>query len=153
MRRAPLLSAGLIALSLVAKPACAGTFTAGASLGVATGSGKTQGTVAGVVGYQAGLAAAGAVFGGVDQSLAVQTSGGDARWGTSARLGVSIPVAGSLYAVTGYHYGSGPNATSVGAGYERGFGPTFGRAEYRRFFREGGLGSTDNVSVTFGLRF
>lgn len=152
MRFAPLLPAALLALSLSA-PASAGTFTAGASLGVATGSGKTQGTAAGVVGYQTGLAAEGAVFGGVDQSLAVQTSGGDARWGTSARLGVSIPVAGALYGVAGYHYGSGPNASSLGAGYERGFGPTFGRIEYRRFFREGGLGSTDNVSVTFGFRF
>ncbi len=156
MRSLRLLCTALALLSapLAAPSAHAGSFTAGGSVGVATtGSGKSNAALSGVVGYETGLAADGAVYGGVDQSITVQTAGGDARWGTSARLGVAIPVVGSLYAVSGYHYGKGPNATSLGAGYERGFGPTFGRAEYRRYFNEGGIRSTDNFAVTFGFRF
>jgi len=148
--------AALAASLLFAAPAMAGNLNVEARGGLAFASvGSTKATVGAAVGYETDIALLGTgVFGGVEESIEKQTSGGiDARWGTSARVGVKILAIGELYGVAGYHYGSGPKATSIGAGYRKAIGPVFGRLEYRHYINQGGAPASNGVNLGVGFSF
>lgn len=116
--------------------------------------GSTKATVGAAVGYDASLGALGSgVFAGVEESVDQSAGGSGTRWGTSGRIGLKVLSLGALYGVAGYHYGSGPNATSIGAGYQQGLGPVYGKVEYRHYMNEGGWRPGDAVTLGFGVKF
>ncbi|WCT76413.1 hypothetical protein [Novosphingobium humi] len=118
------------------------------------GNGSTKATVGAALGYDAAVGALGnGVFAGVEESVDRSAGGSGTRWGTSGRLGIKVLSLGALYGVAGYHYGSGPNAASVGAGYQQGLGPVYGKVEYRHYMNEGGWRPADAVTLGFGVKF
>jgi len=117
------------------------------------GGTSAKGTYGAAVGYDQSISALGTgVYAGVEQSVDKASSGGDARWGTSARAGVKVLGLGNLYAVAGYHYGSGASGASLGAGYQKALGPVFGKVEYRHYFADAGQ-KADGLLVGFGVAF
>jgi hypothetical protein len=46
-----------------------------------------------------------------------------------------------------------PNATSIGAGYQQGLGPVYGKLEYRHYMNEDAWRPGDAVTVGFGVKF
>jgi len=153
MMRKTLLTAAFAAATLFAAPAMAGE----ARVEVHTGVGwdddlPSKGEIGAAVGYDFNLAPG--AFAGVEQSIdKTLISGKDGRWGTTARAGVNVPALGKLYALAGYSYGVGPNATHVGGGLEHSFGPAFGKVEYRHYFTEDGAPDTNAALVGVGVHF
>jgi len=156
MRSIYLAPAALAASVLFAAPAMAGSLTVEARGGLNWASvGSTKAVVGAAVGYEMDLSLLGTgVFGGVEQNIEKASSGGgDARWGTSARVGAKILGLGAVYGVAGYHYGSGVTATSIGAGYQRAIGPVFGKLEYRHYINQGGVGASNSLGLGVGFKF
>jgi hypothetical protein len=146
----------LVACLLFCNPAMAGTLSGEVRGGVAAPSGGTaKATVGAALGYEADLAALGTgVFAGLEQSVEKATTGnGDLRWGTSARAGVKVLLLGKIYAVAGYHYGNGPKASSLGAGFQKGIGSAFVRIEGRHYFTEGNAPSSNSATLGIGVSF
>jgi len=122
--------------------------------GVSWQGNSTKATVGAAVGYDMSVGALGnGVFAGVEVSVDSAAGGSGTRWGTSGRLGIKVLSLGALYGVAGYHYGSGPNATSIGAGYQQGLGPVYGKVEYRHYMNEGGWRPGDALTLGFGVKF
>lgn len=122
--------------------------------GVSWQGNSTKATVGAAVGYDMSVGALGnGVFAGVEESVDSAAGGSGTRWGTSGRLGIKVLSLGALYGVAGYHYGSGPNATSIGAGYQQGLGPVYGKVEYRHYMNEGGWRPGDALTLGFGVKF
>ena len=147
---------GLCGLALLASaPAMAGELRAEARGGVSwTGGLSAKAVYGAAVGYDTDISLLGTgVFAGVEQSADKAPTGGDVRWGTSVRAGIKVLMLGSLYATGGYHYGSGAKATSLGAGYQKGIGPVYGKIEYRHYFPETGGAKADGLLLGVGLRF
>ncbi|NOW46587.1 hypothetical protein FHW96_002747 [Novosphingobium sp. SG751A] len=118
------------------------------------GNGSTKGTAGAAIGYDTAVSALGnGVFAGIEESVDRSAGGSGTRWATSARLGIKVLSLGALYGITGYHYGSGPNATSIGAGYQQGLGPVYGKVEYRHYINEGAWRPGDTVTLGFGVKF
>jgi len=156
MRAMFLAPVALVASLAFAAPAMAGDLTVEARGGLNWASvGSTKAVVGAAVGYEVDIAMLGTgVFGGVEQNIEKQSSGGgDARWGTSARVGVKILGLGAAYAVGGYHYGGGVKATSIGAGYQRAIGPVFGKLEYRHYVNLGGAPASNSLGLGVGFKF
>jgi hypothetical protein len=151
------MAGGALALAalVAANPATAGQLRVEgrAGLGWANGGG-TKATMGAAVGYDMSVTALGTgVFAGVEQSIDKQAKDGDARWGTSARLGVKVLALGSLYGVVGYHYGGAYESTSAGVGYAKSLGPVFARVEYRRMLNQGVRSNADRLLLGFGVSF
>jgi hypothetical protein len=151
------LMGGAVALAalLMANPATAGQLRVEgrAGLGWANG-GSTKANMGGAIGYDASVSAMGTgVFAGIEQSIEKQAKDGDARWGTSARLGVKVLALGSVYGTVGYHYGGAYQSTSVGVGYAKSLGPVFGRVEYRHMLNQGVRSNGDRLLFGFGVSF
>jgi len=122
--------------------------------GVSWQGNSTKATVGAAVGYDMSVGALGnGVFAGVEESVDSAAGGSGTRWGPSGRLGIKVLSLGALYGVAGYHYGSGPNATSIGAGYQQGLGPVYGKVEYRHYMNEGGWRPGDALTLGFGVKF
>ena len=153
MRKTLFAAAALAAATAIATPALAGE----ARVEVHTGLGwddslPSKGEIGAAVGYDFNLAPS--TFVGVEHSIdKTLISSKDARWGTTARAGVNVPAVGKLYALAGYSYGVGPNATHVGGGLEHSFGPAFGKVEYRHYFTEDGAPDTNAALVGVGVHF
>jgi hypothetical protein len=113
-----------------------------------------KGEIGAAAGYDVNLGAGGAFF-GVEQSVdKVLTSGQHVRWGTSGRVGAKVTANDKLYATGGYAYGKGPDAPTVGAGWEHGFGgKTYGKVEYKHFFNEQGATHSNAALVGVGVHF
>ena len=144
------LAAG-IALLAGAAPA----FADGARVDVHGGvgwDGSAKGTVGGALGYDVGTG--GGTFVGLEESVdKVLASRNDTRFGTTLRGGVHLSPTNKLYALAGYTYGEGPNATHVGGGLEHDFGKAFSKVEYRHYFTENGAPDTNAATVGVGLHF
>lgn len=153
MRRILAPLAAVIALAAGAAPALAD----GARADVYTGLGWDAGDAAkarigGSVGYDVGTG--GGTFVGleesVDKALAANTH---VRWGTSFRAGAHVGPSDRLYALAGYSYGTGPNATHVGGGWEHDMGRLYGKVEYRHYFTEDGAPPANAALVGVGVHF
>lgn len=155
MRRPSLAVAAALAALALATPASAGDLRVEGRAGLGWANGGSSHAVLGAaVGYDVALGALGTgVYGGVEQMIEAPTSGGNTRWGTSARIGAQLLGLGSVYAIAGYHYGSGPNATSLGAGYQQALGPVYGRLEYRHYFNEQNAPASNGLMLGLGLKF
>ena len=141
------------ALALVAStPALAGEAHADINAGLGWTDGLPSKVVAGgSVGYDMGF---GPAFVGVEESITkVLASDSDARWGTSVRVGTLVTPGTKLYATAGYNYGSGPDGTDLGAGIEHGFGPLYGRVEYKHYFNGDGAADSNAATVGVGIHF
>ena len=149
-----LILASLAAAAAVAAatPAFANEARVEVRSGVAWDDGQqADATVGAAVGYDV---SAGPAFVGVEQSVdKTLASNRDVRWGTSARVGASIMPGTKLYATAGYNYGDSPNATDIGAGIEKGFGPLYGKVEYKHFFTEQGATDSNAALVGVGIKF
>jgi len=159
MRRLTFSLAAAMTAFLAANPAQAGEIRIEGRAGVSwhgTGSGKgsAKGTAGAVLGYDAELGALGSgVFAGVEESVDQAAGSSGTRFATSGRVGVKVVGLGAIYGIAGYHYGSGPNATSVGGGYQQALGPVFGKLEYRHYLNEGVARPGDTVTLGFGVKF
>lgn len=155
MRRLTLTLAAAAVAALTSTAAQAGEIRVEGRAGVSwQGSSSVRGTYGAAVGYDTSLGALGnGVFAGVEESVDRSAGGNSTRWATSGRIGVKVLSLGALYGVAGYHYGAGPNATSIGAGYQQGLGPVYGKLEYRHYMNEGAWRPGDAVTVGFGVKF
>ncbi|MBU6268251.1 MAG: hypothetical protein KGN34_11965 [Sphingomonadales bacterium] len=112
-----------------------------------------KGEIGAAAGYDASLG--GGAFVGVEQSVdKTLASGQNVRWGTSGRIGAHVGANDKVYATGGYSYGKGPDAPTVGAGWEHGFGnKLYGKVEYKHFFNEDNATHSNAALVGMGVHF
>ena len=113
---------------------------------------EANGTVGAAVGYD--VRTGGGTFVGLEESVdKVLARGHDTRFGTTFRAGAHVSPDNKLYALAGYTYGEGPNATHVGGGLEHDMGKTFTKVEYRHYFTENGFRDSNAATVGVGVHF
>lgn len=135
-----------------ATPALANEARVEVRSGVAWDDGQqAEATIGAAAGYDVNV---GPAFVGIEQSVdKTLASNYDVRWGTSGRIGVEAMPGTKLYATAGYNYGEGPNATDIGAGVQKDFGPLYGKVEYKHFFTENGFRDSNAALVGVGMKF
>ncbi|MDE2405598.1 MAG: hypothetical protein KGM17_13100 [Sphingomonadales bacterium] len=114
---------------------------------------SAKGEIGAAAGYDWNLGSN--AFFGVEQSVdKTLASGEKVRWGTSGRIGAKLGAADKLYATGGYAYGKGPDAPTVGAGWEHGFSSKlYGKVEYKHFFNEDNARHSNAALVGMGVHF
>jgi len=150
-----LLVISLVAAIGVATPALADEARVEVRGGVGWPDGQSaKGEIGAAAGYDKNLGVSGAFF-GVEQSVdKVLATGQKVRWGTSGRVGAHVGANDKLYVTGGYAYGKGPDAPTVGAGWEHGFsGKAYGKVEYKRFLNEDGMRNSNAALVGVGMHF
>ena len=147
-----LILASLAVVAAAATPAFANEARVEVRSGLAWNDGKqAEATIGAAAGYDVNV---GPAFVGIEQSVdKTLTSNEKVRWGTSGRIGIEAQPGTKLYATAGYNYGAGPNATDIGAGIEKGFGPLYGKVEYKHFFTEQGATDSNAALVGVGVKF
>ena len=149
-----LLAFSLVGALAAATPALADEARVELRGGVGWPDGQAaKGEVGAAAGYDWSLGS-GAFFGAEESVDKVLASGQKVRWGTSGRLGAHVTPNDKLYATAGYAYGKGPNAPTVGAGWEHGLGgKAYGKVEYKHFFNEDGAPHSNAALVGVGMHF
>jgi len=143
------------AAAMIATPALA-EGRAEARGGVIWGGGESRATVGAAVGYDFSM--------GPGPFIGAEVSGdkildGDAdrvAIGITGRVGVNAGPAGKIYGAGGYttkpcEFCS--DSWHAGAGYQHGFGPLYGKVEYRHFFTKDFGPDSDAVMAGIGVRF
>ncbi len=151
----PLTAAVLAGLAVfAAHPALAQE----ARVEVRTGAGWTDGNSAHAdIGAAAGydINTGGGTFIGAEESVdKLIDSNQKVRFATTGRIGMHVSPNDKLYATGGYAYGVGPDAPTVGAGWEHGFGnKMYGKVEYKKYFNEDGYRNSNATLVGVGMHF
>ena len=146
-----------LAAGLPLMAGAAPAFAEGARFDVHTGLGwadgrQAKGEVGAALGYDIGTG--GGTFVGLEESIdKVLASGTETRFGTAFRAGAHVSPNNKLYALAGYSYGEGPNATHVGGGLEHDYGKLYTKVEYRHYFTENGAADANAATVGVGLHF
>lgn len=141
---------------LAATPAFAGEGRVELRTGVGWPDGQAaKAEIGGAAGYDWTMGGGSGAFFGVEQSVdKVLASGQKVRWGTMGRVGMHVTPNDKVYAIGGYTYGKGPDAPTVGAGWEHGFGNRmYGKVEYKKFFNEDGYRNSNAALVGVGMHF
>lgn len=97
-----------------------------------------------------------AFVGGEVSADKILNDGFKVSFGASARLGARLGEASKLYAVGGYateNCDLCEETWNLGAGYQRAFGPFYGKIEYRHVFVGNGFSDADQAVAGLGYRF
>lgn len=145
----------LAAALVSATPALANEARVEARGGVIWDQGDSEAIAGVAAGYDWDLASK--TFVGVEASAdKILTSNTIVSFGASVRAGVKLDEAAKLYAVGGYStkpcHGC-EESWNLGAGYQRAFGPVYGKLEYRHSFVGNGFSDPDAVVAGLGYRF
>ncbi len=135
-------------------PALANEARVEARGGVLWGGGDTDATAGVAAGYDADLGP-GAFVGGEVSGDKILASNTRIMFGFTGRLGIKT-LAGKFFGAAGHTTKPCEFCVSsehLGAGYEHGFGPLYGKVEYRHYFTHNGAPDANAVMAGVGLKF